>query len=151
MGKRARDTGLRASVRHIYMLARGIRDGTRVPVVTLTNIIAIAHSSRRRRMDGTLEPLEESPLWAVYAPFHPVTRRWVDLQARGELTPELANELQVEMYSAACALLGESRSHRPTTAVVMYERGRLVTNRPEAAGMANFIISQCTRERDHNA
>jgi hypothetical protein len=65
--------------------------------------------------------------------------RWRELQDRGALTPELADEFQVEMYEAACAVVGESRSHRPTRALVMYERGRLRAGSPEAVGMSNFI------------
>ena len=122
------------------MLAKGIRDGNRVPSVTLMSIASIADSNRRKRGDGTLEPIEESPIWPVYAPFHPVRLRWTELQARGELTPELADELQAEMYVAAYAVVAESRSHRPTRAVAMYEKGRLRTDRPEAVGMSNFII-----------
>jgi hypothetical protein len=132
---------LRSSVEGIYRLAKGIRDGTRVPSVTLQAIVHIAESNRRRRRDGTVEPIEESPIWPVYATFHPVRLRWAELQARGELTDELADELQAEMYEAAYALLGESRSHRPTGALVMYEKGRLRTGQPEAVGMSNFVIS----------
>ncbi|MGH2933502.1 MAG: hypothetical protein ACRDL2_03180 [Gaiellaceae bacterium] len=68
--------------------------------------------------------------------------RWIELKKSGQLTPELADELQVEMYEAAYALLGELRRHRPLQAVPMYEKGRLRTDRPEAVGMSNFIIGQ---------
>jgi hypothetical protein len=142
MNKRARNNGHRGWVRSIYRHAKGIRDGTHVPVVTLANIGSIADICRRRRADGTVEPHEESWLWPLYAPFHSVRMRWIDLQARGELTPELADELQVEMYEAAYAVLGESRSHRPVRALTMYEKGRLRMDRPQAVGMSNFIIGQ---------
>jgi hypothetical protein len=115
---------LRGSVQHIYMLAKGIRDGTRVPSVTVQSIAQIADGNRRRRDDGTLEPIEDSPMWPVYGPFHPVRVRWAELQANGALTAELADELQLEMYEAALAVVGESRSHRETRALVMYEKGR---------------------------
>jgi hypothetical protein len=137
----------RVLVQSLLRHAKGIRDGTHVPAVTLKNIGSIADMSRRRRADGTLEPFEESWLWPLYAPFHPVRMRWNDLQARRELTPELANELQVEMYEAAYAVLGESRSHRPTRALMIYEKGRL-TDRPEAIGMSNFIIGQSSGRLD---
>jgi hypothetical protein len=134
-----RRSWLRGSVQHIFMLAKGIRDGTRVPSVTLQSIVQVAEGNRRKRQDGTLEPIEDSPIWPVYAPFHRVRLRWAELQARGALTAELADDLQAEMYEAAYALVGESRSHRATRALVMYEKGRLRTHR-DAVGMSNFIL-----------
>jgi hypothetical protein len=131
---------LRSSVKSIHRLAKGIRDGTRVPSVTLSEIGHIADSNRRRLPDGTLEPVEQSPIWPVYGPLHAVRLRWNDLQARGALTPELADDLQAEMYEAAYAILGESRSHRDTTALVMYEKGRLRAAHGPAVGMSNFIV-----------
>jgi len=142
---------LRGSVAHIYVLAKGIRDGTRVPSVTLQAIGQIADSSRRRRSDGSLEAIEESPIWPVYGPFHPVRMRWRELQERGALSAELADELQAEMYEAACAVVGESRSHRPTRALVMYERGGLRTGSREAVGMSNFITGIRSGRLDRSA
>jgi hypothetical protein len=140
--------GRRGTVRSFYRHAKGIREGAHVPVVTLNDIGSIADMSRKRRADGTIEPFEESWLWPLYAPFHPVRMRWIDLQARGELTPELADEPQVEMYEAAYAVLGERRSHRPNRALAMYEKGRPRTDRPEAVGMSNFIIGQASGRLD---
>jgi hypothetical protein len=131
---------LRSSVKHIYMLAKGIRDGTRVPSVTMAAIGQIAESNRRKRLDGTLEPIEQNPIWPVYGPFHLARLRWNDLQARDALTAELADELQAEMYEAAYAVVGESRSHRPISALVMYEKGRLRTASGQAVGISNFIV-----------
>jgi hypothetical protein len=74
--------------------------------------------------------------------------RWNQLQSRGELTPELADDLQVEMYEAAYAVLGDSRSHRPIRALVMYEKGRLRSDRPGAVGMSNFIIGMSSGRLD---
>ena len=73
-----------------------------------------------------------------------------DLQSRGELTPELAEELQVEMYEAAFAVLGESRNHRPIGGLVMYEKGRLRTGSREAVGMSNFVVGQTAGRLDRS-
>ena len=115
--------------------------------MTLKNIGEIAdqapQASTRRHSFGNHS--EQSWLWPLYAPFHPVRMRWNELESRGELTPELADDLQAEMYEAAYAVLGESRSHRATQALVMYEKGRLRTDRREAVGMANFIKNESAR------
>lgn len=142
VSSRRRNSGSRGWVRSVYGHAKSIRDGTHVPAEAFGHIGSIADMVRRRRPDGTLESYEESWLWPVYAPFHPIRMRWIELKTNGQLTPELADELQVEMYEAAYALLGEPRRHRPLQAVPMYEKGRLRTDRPEAVGMANFIIGQ---------
>lgn len=151
MGNRSRKMGHRAWVRSFYRHAKGIRDGTHVPAVTLQSIGAIADMNRRRLEDGTRESYEESWLWPLYAPFHPIRMRWIELQARGELTPQLADDLQAEMYEAAYSILGESRSHRPLQALAMYEKGRLNRDRPEAVGMSNFIIGISSGRLDRSA
>jgi hypothetical protein len=133
---------LRGRVEGIYDHAKGIRDGTHVPIISLKTIGWIADMARRRRPDGTLESFEESPLWPVYRHFHPVRMKWIELQSQGKLTPELADDLQAEMWEAALSLLGESRSHRETRALRMYERGRLRRDDPAAAGMSSFIIQK---------
>lgn len=150
MGERSR-LGHRGTVRSFYRHAKGIRDGTHVPAVTLRSIGAIADMSRRRRADGSLESFEESWLWPLYAPFHPIRMRWIELQSREELTPQLADDLQAEMYGAAYSILGDSRSHRPLRALAMYDKGRLRRDRPEAVGMANFIIGISSGRLDRSA
>jgi hypothetical protein len=142
MGRRSRNSWSSICVQSIYRQAKSIRDGTHVPAEALGHIGSIAEGCRRRRPDGTLEPYEESWLWPIYAPFHRIRMRWMTLKEDDRLTPELADELQVEMYEAAYALLGEPRRHRPLQGVAMYEQGRLRTDRPEAIGMSNFIIGQ---------
>jgi hypothetical protein len=137
---RSRNRHPRTWTRSIYRLAKGIRDGTQVPAVALGNIGSIADMLRRRRGDGTVEPYDQNWLWPVYAPFHPIRVRWRELQERGELTAELTEELQGEMYEVAYALLGDSRSHRQQRALAMYEKGRVRGDRAEAVGMSNFII-----------
>jgi len=147
---RSRNRHPRIWTRSIYRLARGIRDGTQVPAVALANIGSIVDSLRRRRTDGTPEPFEQSWLWPVYAPFHPVRTRWNDLKERGKLTPELADELQVEAYQAAHSLLGDSRSHRPQRALGVYERGRLRQDQPQAVVMSNLIIGVSSGRLKHS-
>jgi hypothetical protein len=151
MGKRSRKMGHRATVRSFYRHAKGIRDGTHVPAVTLQSLGAIADMSRKRRDNGTRESFEESWLWPLYAPFHSIRMRWIELQSQGKLTPQLADDLQAEMYGAAYSILGESRSHRPLRALAMYEKGRLRRDRPEAVGMSNFIIGISSGRLDRTA
>ena len=126
-----RARGTRSTAYHIRYLARQIRDGQRMPAGVLAEIVKSANAFRLRDEDGNVLPLEENGWWPVYRPFYEIAVRWETAQKRGELSPELADELQVEMYEAALELLGprggpdgERETLRKVTVVQEYEGGR---------------------------
>lgn len=112
--------------------ARFIRDGSgRSPAQHLKEIVGCANSWRPRTPSGEPVPWEEVPYWPFYRPFYEIADRWETAQKSGELTPELADELQVMMYEMALALLGprggpdgERVTGRTTGIVISFENGR---------------------------
>ena len=121
---------VRGLVTHLRYTARGIRDGTTMPVEGLKAIVEFANGARPRRTNGEPVPWEDAPFWPFVGPFYEVAVQWSDAQERGALTPELVDELQGKMYQVALEALGprggptgERQTGRTVGIAVTYEHG----------------------------